>query len=359
MNKPKPVTDDTIQIAINKWSSYIPDGPNGFEKQTAGQLALLLNNQKRYFDEHLSTDARTYFNDMLGEQWEEAFFHALVKMVLASDILKQVAVQPMTQPIGAVAYLTQGRVVNGNAVDALAGVADEKQAEIPEIRMDLKTKEVAAKTNPMSAMFPPAEEMADFRTAFGIDTAKGTLEAVLKEVVDSRQRHIIGEIRNVAKHSAVSPCDEDGPNRADRIRNAIRRATYTVHKRTMRGPANRVVAGGDLSPFVMSSVVEQRVALLHTDPMFPNDEILLWYNGASLIDSVAIWAPFYVAISVDEQEVMVDQDGEKVAEKRQKIRIGFRDAVVVVNENAAALVKVPAKSGLLVEDGPNTLPIED
>ena len=285
MTEPTPVTEDIIQAAINRWSSYIPDGPNGFEKQSAGQLSLLLTNQKRYFDKHLSVEARDYFVNLVGPEWEEAFFHALVKVVLESKILKQVAVQPMTQPIGCIAYLTQARVVNGNAVDALAGVADEVQAEIPEIRMDLKTKEVCAKVNPMTAMFPSVEAMVDFRESFGHDTSAMVLETVLKEVVGSRQQHIIGAIRDVAKQSAISPSDDDGNNRAERIRHAIRRATYTIHKRTMRGPANRVVAS-ELSPYVRSTVVEQRLASLYDDPMFPADEILLWYDGPSLIDSV-------------------------------------------------------------------------
>jgi len=352
-NNPTP-SEGLVSDLCAKWETYIPNYAR--MSSQSGQIALMLEAQKKYFDTALDERTRQYFVDLCGEQWDEAFLRAYAKAVAASKICSQVSVQPMSGPLHAVAFLTQGLVVDGSAVDALSRVVDENSDEVPEIRLKIETVGVAARNHPISAIFPSKEDMVAIQTAMGVDAPSSIMGTMLQEVIESRQRAVFGAIRDVAKEQTISPTDEDGAHRSDRIRGAIGRACYVVHKATMRGPSNRVVSGPALAPHVRSSVVAQKRATMHVDPMFPSDEIVCWYNGPSVIDSVAVWSPYVITARADDYKTTEEVDGERVEVMRSKLNIGMRDAITITNPSAAAMVKVPMNSdGTPLKNSPAVL----
>jgi len=331
------MTNDRIAMCMEKWHSYFSDAH--YNSPQSKQIALMLEAQAAYLDKQMPEDARSFLHSALGEQWRETFLHAYVKTLIGSKILTQFLTQPLHGPIGCVAYLEAGTSTTENAVDALTRVVKEDDDFIPEIRFNLKTKEVTAKPHPLRAMFPTKEEMSDLRIFVG--NGDSIMETVLAEVISDRQRSIIGELRDVAKANPViaSAVDSDDPEES--AKNAVRRACYTVHKNTMRAPANHVI-GGKCAIIAQKSVGAERKAHVHHDPCYPNGELLAWYTGPSVLDGAVVWAPLWVTVAMDEKKVPVEQEGgEIVEEARPFMKIGFRDAVVVVNPDAVVMVKIP------------------
>jgi hypothetical protein len=339
-------------LCLEKWQPYLTDtvyqGPN------AKQFATLLESQAQYLDNHMPDDARSFFRSAFGGQWRETFLHSYVKVLNASKILTQFATQPMHGPIGCATYLSAALTVEENAVDALTRVVKEDDSHIPEISLRVKTKEIAAKGHPMSAMFPPVEELADIRNFLG--GGDGLMDTVLEEVVTARQRAIIGVLREAGKKTVIS-VDPEGGNMEERAKNTVRHACNEVYRRTMRGPANHVV-GGNAAIVAQKSVGRERKAHVHHDPCYPNDELLAWYTGLSMIDGCVVWSPLCVVVTLDEKEVPVEQEnGEIEARKRTFLRIGFRDAITLVDPDAVVMVKLPGVTAK--SDMPNTVEIED
>lgn len=344
------MTDDRIEGCLNKWHSYFSDAQ--YRDSSCKQIALMLESQARYLDGHMADDARSFLRSALGEQWRETFLHAYVKTLFESKIVKQFTTQPLTGPIGCVAYLQAQTSTDENAVDALKRVVKEDDSHIPEIRFNIKTKEVVAKPNPLSAMFPSVEEMADLRAFIG--NGDSFMETILSEVITTRQRSIVGVLRDAAKLNPVVSAPKASVTPKEAAKNAVRQATYVVHKNTMRGPANHVI-GGKCAIFAQESVGVERKAHVHHDPCYPDNELLAWYTGPSVLDGAVIWSPLCVVVSMDEKDFQAEVDGELVAEKRAFMRIGFRDAVTVINPDAVVMIKIPEPA----KDMPVLTEIED
>ena len=240
---------------------------------------------------------------------------------------------------GAIAGLTFNANVAANAdVVAVYQYNMEANTAIPQINIDIELQEVRAKTRKLKALW--SSEAADDLKAFhGIDAESEIVAGVAAEIALELDREIINDLyMNSALHPktfdySTIPPGSDEIHHIRSIITVLSGASNSIHKDSLRGPANFLVTGpdvsaiieqiethGDFRPIVAAPNAENiapseqprtfgvyRFGTLaskytcYKDPYFPvtnpgsgsgSGDILMGYRGNTFIDAGYVWAPY-------------------------------------------------------------------
>lgn len=258
----KPVSGIASQ-AIDKWEL------EGVENQyRAGLAALMMDNQEQWFEEHGVAP-------LLVSEHEA--YNAIKRAWLRHPLPDMVAVQPASSPLSKVAYYRPQYSAAAND-------------GVPEILLDIAIDEIVVDSS------PGARVAVAQNAELPIETI---LDMFFEEELTAAARDVLGAMLN-SSISAGRVYVAFGP--AD-LKNKLVMASSKVHRDTMRAPANRIVAnqtmlahlGLQLPP---SNGQVQQVGIVDDkwtaflDPLFPDGQLLAWYQGESLLDTGTIYSPF-------------------------------------------------------------------
>jgi hypothetical protein len=245
---------------------------------------------------------------------------------------------------GTIDYATGAISVTFTAAPALAvqvvstySYNMEANTNIPQVNIDITLNEVRAKTRKLKALW--SSEAADDLKAFhGIDAEAEIVSGVAAEIALELDREIIMDLY---KGAALYPKTFDlasvptATPEIFHIRSLVTTltgASNAIHKSSLRGPANFMVTGPDISAYIeqlsthgdfrpvfssstgSDAPIEQphsfgvyKVGTLNSkfvtykDPFFPvtnpgtgsgYGDILMGYKGSTFIDAGYVWAPY-------------------------------------------------------------------
>jgi hypothetical protein len=325
MMQPGPLFDAPgIDALHSKWHSYIPPI---LPKERSRPIALFLESQKTYID-RLDGETREIVVKLIGPQWDEAILRAIARSLAASPMFDLFSVQPVVAEEAKIAFLDITDKVS--AVDRMADLLKDTQvaeesSEIPEIMLEIKLEPVTAKQVPLPARFTATQSVTE---AVGAQAGVEALQLVFDEALGGVLRTAIAKA--LVEADGVEPVSQDVRAGTDRGQDIQKMANH-VYRRSLRGPANRIVA----NPKCLSSVDSTRYRY-HGDPLFPEDKILGIYQGPSLLDAALVWAPFHFVFLPDEEaENTVDAD---FVVKRDVLRLAIRHSITVVDRRKLAVL---------------------
>lgn len=308
-------------IAGDRYGKYVGGAADNDQFRIA---TLLCFSQAQWFTT-MSEETIAGLGDILGKGWCEDVLHA-IGAIAQHPLLEVVSTQPMTQPIGSVAYMRPK--FGGSAIDQLNWVtsADEDWPGIPEIRMDIKTETVQSKLSATTAWLP---ELGTLRTLYGETTPRATVRLVFNEVYWDTFRTVLGKAMDAGLKVNIEDEVEDLLKRGglkyrhaqrDVLEETIDKQMHTMHKLSMRGPANRIVCAPYWARFCRQWSQQAKIVV---DDCFPTTKILLLRKGASVLDGPLFYAPHCYTMSPD----VLRNSPEEVAKDPTKPLILKRAAV--------------------------------
>jgi hypothetical protein len=296
-----------------RWKELVPPS-----RDDADAIAVMLTSQHDALTRS-STPEVALLAATFGPQWIDMVIRAYAKALLASNCFDMFSVQPVTEPVGRIAQLKP-------RYSPPTGDGD-----IPEIHLEMSTEIVAARSSGCRGRLhlpidkpgcPPIDRQA-------------LLDTIVQTVIEERVRCVLGTLR---EQSAKDNVLELLSGASGDVSEAVLRAMDTVYRRTMRGPANNILAKPSALALLNDNVRSK--ALIHGDDLFPADEIMAWYNGPSLVDSVVVWAPFcFMFMAVDN----VDEDGTRTRD----LCITFRDSITVTVPAGVMLVPISNEPAII------------
>lgn len=282
-------SSELTEMLQRKWSTYI----KGTENSPAISHMLEAQDKelRRLREETVGPgkDAVDFFVKHFGDSWDEHILRAYSKALCESQLLDLFPPQPMTGPIGTVAWLQPSLSMPEDPVT-------EESSAIPEIRLDLKTDSVTGKVQNFGNILCP---VADLTSILPESQQRMVMETYFAEIVHRKIQTLVGQL----KHHAGTQL-EFTPAPGETLHDAVIHLSYTVHKYSQRGPANRVAC----NPVSQRKIVNNQRWDIFADATFPKDEVLGWYRGASLLDQPLIWAPYVLYFRYGEVERMGENE---------------------------------------------------
>jgi hypothetical protein len=236
-------------LLVKKWRNLIPAGSD-----FPAQIAVMLESQDKFFG---LSEIPEGTDEAFGADWRVKLLASLARVMNRSPLLKMVSVQPRTGPLGMIFYFSQAK--------------RKTHGGMPEINLQIDSKTVV----PVSRKLPVTDIKPD--TFDWIDDA-------FEAAFDSITREVVGTMVSIA----------EAENNISRLPKSLSRvdlvtAATQIHRRTLRGPANRAVCGPQFQKLLLAN--KDRF-LLHYDDKFPKDKILMWYQGPSILDAAVVYSPY-------------------------------------------------------------------
>jgi hypothetical protein len=209
-----------LKLATEKWSSYVGDN------HRSQAISLMLEAQQKEFVRirENTPEIAEFFTEHFGASWDEHFLRAYAKALRDHPLLDFFPPQPMCGPIGSVGYFE----MRSTPADL---IPTEEGAAIPEIHMDVRLESVTARGAAYGNILAPIKGTE----ALTEDSKQKVMETFCWELVQKKMQTLVGTILH-NNTSALTFDQQPG----ETLRDAIQQAGYRVHKRTMRGPSNRL-----------------------------------------------------------------------------------------------------------------------
>lgn len=210
---------------------------------------------------------------LYGEDWDEQVYAAIEESLDAAPLLNMVSVQPFDQsPVMDIEYLTQ----------------TYEPGDTPTIKLGRQKTSVQAEARKIKASLSGSPLRDCFDAVFA-EVGREVLGTLL---------HVAEACDNIATVRRHHPLEQLAALSDDRelIRNFILKAMSTVHRRSMRGPANWIVSNdGELGEICKE--IDPGKARHWIDPLFPDDKVLLFRSGVNKYDAGVVWSPYYLSAS--------------------------------------------------------------
>ena len=256
------------------------DLENEPDEARAALTAIILENQDKHFSRLVDDGGAA-----LGEStFRQDLYEALKSHLRTHPLPELCSMQPMTGPIGTVAFYRQrvGEVEEAISVDE---EGNETNVQIPVIMLDIATDTITADTRMMKAL-------RDSRS----------INAGVEELLTEISREILGILLNSATSSNRFFEAMDSAN----LKEELTRASHMVHRQSQRAAANKIVGNKDMLKKLGVEVPKsngqvQRVGALdgkwtiYLDPLFPKGQLMAWYQGPSILDTGIIYSPYILA----------------------------------------------------------------
>ena len=222
----------------------------------------------------------------------------------------------------------------GNPIKCYYFYDGEMSGKIPQIQLDVKKAAVEAVPRRLKALWS-SEAAEDLRAFHGLDAETEIVSAVAQEIALEIDRDIIQQLfaASTGTTGTFSRTVPAGVNELDHLRSMITQistVSNTIHKKTLRAPANFIITSPDISallsqltthgdfrplfvsggespfgPADMPKPLTQhgqfgiyKVGTLmnkwvvYEDPFFARDMMLIGLKGSSYLDAGFCWAPY-------------------------------------------------------------------
>lgn len=255
----------------------------GIPKKHQEGAALILENQ-RLMSEASNCAPEFYENSLLLVQ----------KVLTGFHLLDMVGFQPMFGPASYLFYLN----FKYGSKDWTGDLSEvESGANAPEVNLVIETEEAAARTRKLRI------EPSTFKE-------EGWLDKLADDIRNDITREIITDLRNnvgtVAAWDANVALGKTIKERYEDLYIKIVEVSSVIHRKTLRGGANWIVAGKEISGLLQSSSSAPFHETKHLsywgtmcnrwrtyfDPDLAPNEILLGYMGDSGMDSGYFYNPY-------------------------------------------------------------------
>ena len=193
---------------------------------------------------------------------------------------------------------------------------NELNSRIPEIQLDVEIKEIRAESRKLKAL-ASVESADDLRALWGRDIDADQVAIMSDEMTAEIDREIAGTALNAVEPVAVVPWDRatpagvSDPEHLKSLVIRLSRAAHIVHRRTQRAPANWIITSSDVASLLdnidgfvavdeghvyQGGIIKQGVLarkwVIFVDPLFPPNQILMGYQGPSILDTGVVYSPY-------------------------------------------------------------------
>lgn len=262
----------------------------------------------------------------------------------------------INQATGAItAFKFTAAVGNLNQVKAFYWYNGELNSNLPTFQLNIRNVPVQAKPRRLKAIWSP-EAAEDMKALQGIDAEAEMVATIAQMMALEIDREIIGDLFTAAQSSGIASAFDrtvpSGLNEVEHLRAMITQISVvsaTIHKRTLRAPANFIVTSpdvgallnqlttfGEFRPIVSSDASTPYGAYdqgrplgrhgqygvyklgtlmnkwtVYEDPFFQRDQMLVGLRGDNFLNSGYVWAPY-----IPLQTTQTFQDPEDMAIKK-------------------------------------------
>ena len=190
---------------------------------------------------------------------------------------------------------------------------NELNPRIPEVQLDITIQEIRAESRKLKSL-ASVEAADDLRALWGRDIDADLVAHMSDEMTAEIDREIAGTALNAVEPAAVLDWDRATPSAVSDPESLVIRlseASHLIHRRTQRAPANWMITSSEVAALLdtmpgfasvdeghvyqgglMKGGVLNRKWVVYVDPLFPQDEVLLGYQGPSILDTGLIYSPY-------------------------------------------------------------------
>ena len=193
---------------------------------------------------------------------------------------------------------------------------NELNPRIPEVQLDIAIQEIRAESRKLKSL-ASVEAADDLRALWGRDIDADLVAHMSDEMTAEIDREIAGTALNAVEPLAIldwdraTPSGVSDPEHLQSLVIRMSEASHIVHRRTQRSPTNWCITSSEVAALletmpgfasvddghvyqggIMKGGVLNRKWVIYVDPLFPQDEILMGYQGPSILDTGMIYSPY-------------------------------------------------------------------
>jgi len=193
---------------------------------------------------------------------------------------------------------------------------NELNPRIPEVQLDIAIQEIRAESRKLKSL-ASVEAADDLRALWGRDIDADLVAHMSDEMTAEIDREIAGTALNAVEGVAVldwdraTPSGVSDPEHLQSLVIRLSEASHIVHRRTQRAPTNWIITSSEIAALldtmpgfasvddghvyqggIMKGGVLNRKWVVYVDPLFPQDEVLMGYQGPSILDTGLIYSPY-------------------------------------------------------------------
>jgi len=222
---------------------------------------------------------------------------------------------------------------------------NELNARIPEVQLDIEIKAIEAESRKLKSL-ASVEAADDLRALWGRDIDADLVAQMSDEMTAEIDREIAGTALNavepiaVVKWDRATPSGISDPEHLKSLVIRMSRASHIIHRRTQRAPANWIITSSEIASLLdnidsftavdeghvyQGGIIKQGVLkrkwVVFVDPLFPANQILMGYQGPSILDTGLIYSP-YVPMEITPNFIDPnDQSLRRAVRTRHKITL--------------------------------------
>ena len=279
---------------IQKWEPNYPT-PEGVSEQTQKIVYALLDNQERNIE---NSNYNGRLSEVLGPDYKKKILKGIANAAFKSDIWDVIPSQPMTQPVGLVFYMKRTPEIPFPVPENVTVTTDQT------ISIDSIAVAAVPRRCRDGAIKQGSEQLL--------------IDRAFAQVFSELKQGFLGDFLIAAGNKVE--IEELDP--------------YEVIKTSalIRNPANRILCHPKHQDTL--NLMSDRF-IVHTDYQLPEDKLIMWCSGASILDQPYFYMPYVFGF-----ESITDPNG-----KMQKmLKITHRHGKRLVNQNAIIEVTIASLS---------------
>jgi len=193
---------------------------------------------------------------------------------------------------------------------------NELNPRLPEVQLDIAIQSIQAESRKLKSL-ASVEAADDLRALWGRDIDADLVAHMSDEMTAEIDREIAGTALNAVEPGAMlhwdraTPSAVSDPEHLQSLMIRISEASHLIHRRTQRSAGNWIITSSEIAALLdtmpsfasvdeghvyqgglMKGGVLQRKWVVYVDPMFPSNEILMGYQGPSILDTGLIYSPY-------------------------------------------------------------------
>lgn len=205
---------------------------------------------------------------------------------------------------------------NGDVVRIEYRYDNELNSRIPEVSLDIEIREIRAESRKLKSL-ASVEAADDLRALWGRDIDADLVAQMSDEMTAEIDREIAGTALNAVEATAVVTWDRATPSGVDDNKHLqslpirLSRASHIIHRRTQRAGANWIITSSEVASLfdnidgftavdeghvyqggIIKQGVLKRKWVVYVDPLFPQNQVLMGFQGPSILDTGLIYSPY-------------------------------------------------------------------
>lgn len=234
-----------------------------------------------------------------------------------------VAGGPLVGGASAINYTTGALLITfGTAPAAAEAVTveykfdNELNSRIPQVQLDITLQEIRAKSRKLTSL-SSVEASDDLRALWGRDIDQDLVATMADQLATEIDRELVQAAFGAVEPNAILNWDRAaaaGVGDAEHLQSLVIRlseASQIIHQRTQRSGANWIITSTHIGALlktipgfqavddghiyqggIVKGGVLNNEFMVYIDPIFPQNEILLGYQGPSILDTGLVYSPY-------------------------------------------------------------------